>query len=106
MASSSLAGLLKGLDEVRELQRANPTPTGSVPAQPQVTRAIGRASVVILSSHFERYLYAVNEEACEVLNAHGVQGAQFPESFRLLHTRKSIDDLSETQWTGRAAQLA
>ena len=60
------------LQRVTALQRANPSPTGSAPALPEVTRAIGRASVVILSSHFERYLYAVNEEACTVVERAGI----------------------------------
>src|SRR5687767_13877853 len=99
MASQSLAVLLQGLDEVAELQRANPSPTGAAPFMPRLTRVIGRASVVLLSGHFERYIYGVNEEASSFLNASGATGSLIPEFIRLLHTRTTIDDIERMEWS-------
>jgi hypothetical protein len=72
MSSRALQSLLIALEEVGDLQRANPTPTGAAPSQPETTRAIGRASVVLLSSHLERYIRNLNEEAVEFVNSAGV----------------------------------
>lgn len=107
MPSRALAGIIQGLSEVVELQRINPTPTGSAPTMPAATSAIGRASVVLSSSHLERYLRAVNEEACEAINSHGVvTGDLLPELLRLRHSQQPIDDLALVQWDRRAQHLS
>jgi hypothetical protein len=98
MSSRALQSLLIALEEVGDLQRANPTPTGAAPSQPETTRAIGRASVVLLSSHLERYIRNLNEEAVEFVNSAGVIGPSLPESLRLLHSKGSVDDLYRTNW--------
>lgn len=103
--SAALTGLLQGLDEVTALQRANPTPTGAAPSRPAVTRAIDRASVVILSSHFERYIYAVNDEACDFISLNAVVGDALPLELRLLHAKPPVDDLAAVQWKGRSPHL-
>jgi len=59
----------------------------------------------LLSSHFERYIYAVNEEATDVINGSGVTGAYLPELLRLLHSRVIVDAMVETGWEHRAEQL-
>jgi len=106
MASGSLLAFRRGLLEVDELQRADPTPVGSAPHNPEVARVIGRASVVLLSSHFERYIYAMNEEATQLLNDAEIQGHLLPEGFRLLHSQLSIDTLVATSWENRGEKLA
>lgn len=106
MASSALNAFLDAVHEVVELQQADPTPLGDAPISPETTRVIGRASVVLLSSHFERYVYAVNEEATGALNNSGVAGDALPEFVRLLHSRPSVDALLATSWEGRSDQLA
>ena len=105
MPSEALTSLLDGLDEVRDLQRANPTPLGGMPSRPKVVRAINRSSVVLLTSHLERYLRALNEETVERINSLDVAGAQLPQAIRLHHSRAIIDRMLETQWDNRSAQL-
>jgi len=87
------------------LQLADPTPVGEPPERPEVARVVGRASVVLLSSHFERYIYSLNEEAIELLNESGVVGSVLPEMLRLLHTQTVVDDLFGTQWQHRGEKL-
>lgn len=102
MASLSLVSLEDGIAEVRELQAAAPRLTGSTPGALSLTRAVGRASVVILSSHLEGYIDSVNLEAASVVNAVGIQAAQLSESLRLLHTKPAVEVLTGTSWEGQA----
>jgi len=105
MPSNALLSLLTGIQEVRDLQHANPTPPGGMPSRPQVVRAINRSSVVLLASHLERYLRALNEEAVGAVNRTAVPGTVLPEGLRLQHSRVPIEDMLETQWDNRATQL-
>jgi len=105
MASESLGAFVRAVEEVAELQRADPTPRGGTPAEPGVTRAVGRASVVLLTSHFERYIYAVNEEATSAVNAQSAAGLRLPEKLRLVHSARPIEEMVETEWTRRAPKL-
>jgi hypothetical protein len=106
MPSEALKLLFAGIEEVRDLQTANPTPPGGLPDRPRVVRAINRASVVLLCSHLERYLRNVNEEAVRSINAATILGAALPESLRLQHSKIAIDELGDAQWDKRAAMLA
>ena len=106
MASDALNSVLAGIEEVRDLQKANPTPPGGLPARPRVVRAINRASVILLSSHLERYLRNVNEEAIGVVNAATIVGSALPESLRLEHSKIPIDELAAAQWQHRAPMLS
>jgi hypothetical protein len=103
--SAALSSLSIALLEIADLERANPTPIGKAPLEPKITRAIGRSAVVLLSSHFERYLYSVNEEAVAFVNSVGVTGDLIPEKMRLLHSMQSIDDLAVTGWEKRSRKL-
>ena len=106
MASAALAGLLAGIVEIEALQRANPSPLqGGGFRRPEIVRAIGRAEVVLLSGHFERYLYALNDETCQWIVGRSPRASAIPEAIRLLHSRARIDDLAETQWDRRADKL-
>src|SRR6266542_3498418 len=98
MPSHALADLSEALEEVSHLQNADPTQPGDLPQNATIARSVGRASVVLLSSHFERYFYAVNEEAVEVLNGHQIAFAAIPESLRLLHTKPGVEALAATSW--------
>ena len=108
MPSDALNALLLALKEVDLLQRINPTPTGAAPDQPEITRAVGRASVVLLSSHLERYIRSINEEAVSVVNSTAVLGPQLPQPLRLLHSKSIVEELAGTTWDNetRAAKLA
>jgi hypothetical protein len=107
MASNALAGLLAGLAEIRALQRANPSPQqGSGLKRPEVVRAIGRSEIVLLSSHFERFLYALNEEAVDSVCRSTVTSDSLPELLRLEHSRYAIDSIFATAWEKRGAVLS
>lgn len=106
MASAALEGLRAGLLEISAMQRANPSPqAGGGLTRPAVVRAIGRAEVVLLSSHFERYLYALNEEAVTVVLNGSIPAGKLPEEVRLLHSRPPVDALAQTAWDRRADKL-
>ena len=105
MPSQSLRLLETSIAELRALQRANPTPLGSALKRPEVTRAIGRASVVLLSSHYERYLRNLNQEAVESLLEERAPVDRLPGLFRLLHARLPVDQIVETSWDRRDEKL-
>ncbi len=105
MPSGALLNLLTGIEEVRSLQAANPAPSGGLPARSAVARAINRSSVVLLTSHFERYVRALNEEAVDAVNASAIGGEVLPIGLRLQHSRTRLDLMLETQWNNRAPQL-
>ena len=106
MSSKALTELLVGIQEIRDLQAANPTPRGGLPARPKVVRAINRSSVVLLSSHLERYLHALCEEAVAEVNQSAIAGASLPAILRLQHSQVGVDAMLETQWQNRSAQLS
>lgn len=88
------------------MQRANPSPAeGGGFSRPQVARAIGRAEVVLLCSHFERYLYALNEESVAHLLSFAIDADRLSEELRLVHSRDLVDELSQVQWNKRADKL-
>ncbi len=103
--SRALQALEKGIDEVNQLLSADPTPKGGLSPAPEVTRAIVRAAIVLLSGHFERYVRAVSEEAVTAVNRQGVDAHKLSEKLRLQHSRISAEQLIERKWENRAAQL-
>lgn len=105
MSSEACQVLEQGLQEALELLQADPTPRGGLSPNPALTRAVTRACVVILCSHFERYLRSATEEAVALLNKSEVQGESLPERFRLQHSRTAIEDLARMQWPNRAKSL-
>ena len=106
MPSEALKSLLAGIEEVRDLQKANPTPPGGLPDRPRIVRAINRASVVLLSSHLERYLRGVNEKAVGVVNASTIDSSGLSERLKLQHSKIPIDELAESQWDNRGQMLS
>jgi hypothetical protein len=106
MTSAALDGLLAGIAEVQALQRANPTPQqGGGFTRPEIVRAMGRAEVVLLSSHFERYLYALNEEACQFVVELAPPSAKLSQEIRLIHAREVVDELARMNWENREEKL-
>lgn len=104
--SDALDALLHGLAEIKALQLANPSPAeGSGLKKPDVTRAIGRAEIVLLSSHFERFIYGLNEEAVQALSVAQVSASVLPEKFKLMHSRPAINGLAATSWERRGPSL-
>ena len=67
-----------------------------------LTRALGRAGVVILSSHLEGYIDALNIEAVDLFNRLDLPSSLLPEPLRLLHSRFVVEALAATNWEGTA----
>jgi hypothetical protein len=106
MPSKALSALADGLAEIEALQRANPSPaTGSGLKRPEVVRAIGRSEVVLLSSHFERYLYDVNQEAVDAVCNSSAISDVLPKRLKLEHSRQPIEAISAMAWERRASVL-
>jgi hypothetical protein len=105
--SRSLVSLLSGVEEVRALRSHYPVPRGQLGTGVAAiaAKAHGRACVVLLSSHWERYLYSVNEEAIDWLNAQNCSTNLLPEALLLRHSQVRVDSLAQTSWDRRAQQL-
>lgn len=102
MASDALAAFLQAIKEVPDLESSDGTRASALRRQ----RAVGRAQAVLLSSHFERYIYAVNEEAVGHLNRLSVEASRLTSEMKLLHSKLPIDDASTTAWENRSEKLA
>jgi len=106
MPSEALRSFTNAVGEIGDLFVAvAPSLSATASTALKVTRAIGRAQVVLLSAHFERYFYGVNEEAIYFLNSRRLAAATFSERFRLLHSKLPIDELGEMDWERRGAHL-
>ena len=107
MSSPALSDLLLGVREVKALRGFPPhTPVRSSQHSRQDARiAHRRACVVLLSSHFERYIYGLNESAVDFLNTARLQSSAVPLTLRLLQIRGAIDRLAETAWQNREDHL-
>jgi hypothetical protein len=107
MPSQAFASLKAALQEVSDLARlVRFPPIGRMSSTAlRAARAASRAQVVLLSSHFERYIYSSNEEAVTFLNAGKIASALLPERLRLLHSRYPIDEIAEVEWVNRAHKL-
>jgi hypothetical protein len=106
MPSESLQSLLKAIDEVADLGKAShPTLGPREHESLKLARAVGRGQIVLLSSHFERYIRSLNEELVTFLNAHSVLGDRIPETVRLQHSAMPVDELAKTGWNNRRQKL-
>lgn len=107
MTSQALTGLSGGVAEVKALRARYPVPRGGIPTgiEAVAAKAHGRACVVLLSSHLERYIYAVNEEAVDWLNSRCCGLENFCEEFLLIHSRAAIDSLASKSWEKRGSAL-
>lgn len=106
MPSIALLGLRSGLDEIRSLRKLSPVRASLARGAKALTaRAHGRATVVLLSGHYERYIRAVNEEALYWLNAQSITSTQMPVAIRLRHSKATIDALVGVNWDHREKVL-
>jgi hypothetical protein len=105
VSSQALVAFTDAIDEIIDLGTVA-TPSLAVGSSRRVARAAGRAQVVLLSAHFERYFYAINEEAVEIVNARNIPATDFPDRLKLLHSRYPIDEIGETSWESRSDGLA
>lgn len=105
MASQAAAALTAGVAEVIELLRADPAPQGGISPRPALSKAIARASVVLIVSHLERFIYASNEAATLRISSTATAGDRLPNLLRLRHSRLTVDDVFHTQWLRRGPGL-
>jgi hypothetical protein len=107
VSSTALLDLLAGADEVRALRTHFPVPNRGLPTGDKAlaVKAHGRACVVQWSSHLDRYVYAVNEEAIEWINYSSCELSRFPEVFLLQQSRRVVDELAGRSWEKRASPL-
>lgn len=105
--SVALHGLITGVEEIRALRSHYPVRAGHLASGFTATaaKAHGRACTVLLSSHFERYIHRINEEAVDWLNGTPRPLSMLPEELLLLHSQEPVDELSRTNWQKRADQL-
>ena len=61
--------------------------------------------MVLLCSHYERFIYAINEEATDFVNSLSLPSEKVPRKLRLLQSRGAIEQLALKQWDNRAEQL-
>lgn len=109
MGSQALSELEVALSEVAALRRHAPrvriTPRSERRLVLEAGSANRRACAVLLCSHFERYLYSLNENAVDHLNMIGVRSDLIPLRMRLLQTKRDIDELAAKQWDNRESGL-
>ena len=105
MASKSFQALKTSIAEIYVLRELLARTTGITSGNLDLIRAVGRSAIVLLYSHFEKYIYLVNEEIGDFLNVNNVEGNSIPEMLRLLHSKTPVEKLAEMQWNRRATTL-
>lgn len=105
MGSSALEGLSAGLEEVKLIQSVGPPPSMDVLRAESIRSSLMRSAIVLLVSHLERFIYALNELALESLGSVGVPAANLQDELRLLHAKPAIDEVAVIQWDRRASKL-
>ncbi len=106
MTSQALISLASAMPEVKFLAKSTWRERRRTKEEAlEVARVVGRAQVMLLSSHFERYIYAANEEAVTHLNNVQRPSQKLPETLRLLHSAQIIDEIGRAQWDNRAGGL-
>jgi hypothetical protein len=105
MPSQALLAFDNALEEIRDLGRVARPSLSERTQSLRIARALGRAQVVLLSSHFERYFYAVNEEAVDFVNAKSISAAVLSSRLKLLHSRYPIDEIAAMNWERREERL-
>jgi hypothetical protein len=109
VTSLALQELILGTSEVSALRANGPrSRPQSIAARRNLQAARiahRRACTVLLCSHFERYLYALNEETTEHLNSLSLLSEKLPEYLKLLQTRPVVDSLALQAWDKRSPKL-
>ena len=108
MTSSALDDLLLGVREVRALRGfppKQPSRSATLHLREEAQIAHRRACVVLLSSHYERYIYALNESVVDFLNGSQILSVEVPVEIRLLQIKTLVDGLAKTEWSRREDKL-
>jgi len=109
MSSRALCEMKAGLAEVDLLRRHVPHTSAHTSSSRDGTNSVRianrRACTVLLCSHFERFIYGLNDEAVDFLNSVGLSSEEVPEKLRLLQAKAPIDDLALQSWDRRGDKL-
>ena len=105
MSSPALEGLAAGIEEVKLIQSVGPPPGKGLLGAEAVKSSLVRSAIVLLVSHLERFIYALNESAFESLGSADVPAAALQDELRLLHAKPAIDEIALMQWNHRAPKL-
>lgn len=92
MSSSAFADLRARLDEVRTLSGLDPARQGDV-SRANVSNAVNRACIVLLSAHVEGYLEDLMTEVLEHLVTNAAPVQQLPLLLRALHSESHLKQL-------------
>lgn len=103
--SAALKALEQGVEEIEHLLEADPTPKGGLSVRPEITRAVIRSAVVLLSSHYERYIRSITEEAITSVNRSPPSRQDLTIVMRLEHSRVGIADVTKYSWENRENAL-
>jgi len=107
MPSQAFQSFVSAIDEIEALGTASrPSLTVNRVDSLRMARAVGRGQIVLLSAHFERYIYALNEELVTFINSQRIHGHRLADILRLQHSMTPIESLALTGWDRRATQLA
>jgi hypothetical protein len=105
MPSGAFGLLAAAIAEVVDLRGAGASVSNLDPSSNRIRRSLSRGAIVLLSSHFERYIYAVNEEAVSFLNQSQIAASALANEFRLLHSKAPLEELAEMDWLNRSEKL-
>jgi hypothetical protein len=105
LASNSVVAFKSALSEVHDLRLALSKISAQRHKRLEIERAIGRAQVVLLASHLERYVRAVNEEAALALSSGGAKYSAIGLPIKLLHAREAVDRMAQREWSSRESDL-
>lgn len=97
--SKSFIEYLRNQREIVELIRASPTDTDQLKASKkrELANALYRGSVVLLSSHLERYLESLAVEAIDAINSAKLNVKRVPETLRLTQIKHLISKAHEAK---------
>ncbi|WP_157642195.1 HEPN domain-containing protein [Burkholderia ubonensis] len=105
MPSVAFGALSAAITETVDLRGVGAGISNLNPSSNRIRRSLSRGAIVLLSSHFERYIYAVNEEAVSFLNQNQVTAVMLADEIRLLHSKAPLDELAEMAWQNRGEKL-
>jgi RiboL-PSP-HEPN len=101
LRSRSFDEYISGWREVTEILRAIPRDRfSSRSRRPQVSTALLKGCVVLLSSHLERYVESLASEAIDVMNAISPKNHLVPRALRMLHLEQPINSISN-KWPSK-----
>lgn len=105
MISAALRELQQSLEEVSDLSALAKGLRPDRTVHVKRTRAVCRSSVLLIYSHFEKYIYTINSESFDAICQFCTSYDRLPLMIRLHHSRRPIDSLASTSWEHRQKKL-